>query len=77
MQFWAPKGSTFRLITLLPEHIAGCGRRLKRAPSMAFSGYTVVPIRRASSPIPTTKDRLEMQFLAPTGPTFRLITLLP
>ena len=77
MLFSRPTGLTFPLITLEPEHIVGCGRRLKRAPSMAFLDYMGVPVRRASSRIPTSKHRLKMLFSRPTGLTFPLLTLEP
>ena len=77
MVFSPQTGITFPLITLEPEHTAGCGRRLKRAPSMAFLDYMGVPVRRGSSRTPAYKERLKMHFWTPTGLTFPSITLVP
>ena len=77
MLFSPQTGITFPLITLEPEHIAGCGRRLKRAPSLAFLDYMGVPVRRGSSRTLAYKERLRMHFWTPTGLTFPSITLVP
>ena len=44
---------------------------------MAFLDYMGVPVRRASSHIPTSKEMLEMHFWPMTGLTLPLITLVP
>ena len=77
MLFSPPTGLTFPLISLEPEHLEECGRRLRRAPPLAFLDYMGVPVRRSSSRTPTSKHRLKVLFSPPTGLTFPLISLEP